>query len=247
MKKNIVACILAVCLLSGCADAPETEDTGSETEDTGSETEVSVSTSTSAPVETSTASTVPVSAAQEAYDDLISRLVSARQGEMDEDQVVDLCIDISSDTILAPEQAEIYYTQIDLDGDGTDELFIYQYMMLFDGSEVPVIYDGYTYSNDELVHFIAGGARNSYFLAADGSVYNMGSYGPVYLEFSRYTYSDGILTLTDSYFSDDTTGTLAWYYSDVGAWADERTEASEDDAYGFFCCEHMAFPFETAV
>ncbi len=181
------------------------------------------------------------------YDDLIKELEAVRNGDTDEDGMNALAEKLSVDTIMAPEDAVIYYTEFDIDGNGVDELMIYQHMIIEGGEEVPIIYDVYTVENGELVHVIAGGARNSFYLAADGSFYNMASSGAAYTGYAKYTYSNGQITPVSCYFTDDKTGDVLWYHSDAGLWADDSVEATEEEANAFFDFDYMFIANESEI
>ncbi len=265
MKKAIALTLVAACIFAGCSNKDEDETTkaedttvAEETEDTeATDTEVTVTTAESvddteatddtAATDESVPEVEPASNVSVIYGDLISELQACRRGELDEDQSMALTDKISIDLILAPEEAVIYSTVIDIDGNGVDELLLYQHMLSESGEEVPVIYDAYTVTNGELDHFIAGGARNSYFLGADGYIYNMGSSGAAYSEFSRYAYADGVLTLTDAYFSDLVGDDVAWFYSSTDIWTEDRTESTFEEAEAFFTFEYQFIANEEEV
>ncbi len=249
MKKIIAATLIAACIgctVIGCSketessenpEASDVAESAATTEDTTASSEDTTGETTAAPAETSAPANAQSTA--EIYDALIEELRAARNGQADDNAITELAEKISYDTIYAYEDAIIYYTELDLDNNGTDELLIYQHIETSEYT-IPVIYDAYTVTNGELVHFIAGGARNSYYLAADGSFYNMSSGGAAYSGFSKYTYANGALTpVNDYYYTDDKSGDVKWYHSNSGLWEDDGTEVTEEEALAFFDFDYM--------
>lgn len=116
------------------------------------------------------------------------------------------------------------FTCMDLDDDDDDELLIYQKWM----DDSPV-YAAYTIENGQLVWLLKGNERNRYYICSDGKIGNEGSSGAMYSTISTYSYSDGILSLIESYFTDDTQGNgNYWFYSQKGPNAPDAESISEE-------------------
>ena len=247
MKKIYEIALITACiggLVIGCSN-----DSGSrESEASDAQTEAASSiVSETAPAESSLSDAESMSSVTSLYDGILDTISECHSGQADDETMSSMAELVSPDLMYVPSEDPIYYTLIDVDGNGVDELLIYQHMVNEDGEECAVIYDGYTVRDGELVHFIAGGARNSYYLCSDGSFYNRGSNGAAYACLANYTYDNGELTLTKSYFSDDDTGEIAWYMSTTGIWTDDRTEVTEEEALEFFDFEYMFIPNELEV
>ena len=245
MNRRITATITAVCigvLFTGCSG---NVDTNSEASSSESESETSVSQSDA--VETALPEAESASEVNTYYDYIIDLLVEVRSGQADDDTMMTFTETMSPDFMYVSDDAPVFYTTIDIDGNGVDELLLYTKQFDEDGGEAAVIYDAYTVRNGEPVHFIAGGSRNVYYLASDSTFYNMGSSGAAYTGFANYTYADGELILNECYFTDDSTGEVCWYESTDGLWSDDRTEASENDAMSFFDFDPMFIPNELEV
>lgn len=246
--KRFIAVATAMALfggiIAGCSsDTGKTRETEEpeETEETIFETEAE---ETSAPAVTDPA---PASEVSILYDDIIEMLRLLRSGDADDDTMMDIMEIVSPDFMYVPDDSGIYYAEIDIDGNGVDELIIYEQLVDESGSGHPVIYDAYTVSGGELVHFISGGVRNSYYLASDGSFYNMASSGAAYSGVAHYSYADGVLTTIECYFTEDSDGDVVWYYSTSGLWSDDKTEVESDAASDFFEFDYMFIPNELEV
>ncbi len=240
LRRNalIIMCAAGMALTASCAAKVDEA-----SEETVEQTAEESAAETTAALETA----APASEVSIAYEGIIDMLRAVRSGDADDDAIFDFTAVLSPDFMYVPEDESVYYTMIDVDRNGVDELLVYTHQIGTDGTETPVIYDAYTYRDGEPVHFIEGGVRNSYYLASDGTFYNMGSGGAAYTGFANYSYADGELTLTDCYFTDDSTGEVCWYQSNVGLWSDDKTEATEEEAMAFFEFEAMFIPNELEV
>ncbi len=230
-RSKVIAVLVCAALLAGCQTGKEQDRSDEDIEETTEETAAEEPAASDA--EPAGSSVEPASEVNIIYDGLIDRLRTVRAGDADDNAIMELAEQVSYDYIIAPEDAQIFYSTVDIDSNGVDELIIYENQMNDAGPDKPVIYDAYTVENGELVHFIAGGARNAYYLADDGSFYNLGSSGAAYTAFAHYAYSSGVITLIDTYFTDDSSGAVEWYYSTTGIWGDDKTSASADDAEAF--------------
>ena len=182
MNRRITATITAVCigvLFTGCSG---NVDKNSEASLSESESETVVSQSDA--VETALPEAESASEVNAYYDYIIDLLVEVRSGQADDDTMMTFTETMSPDFMYVSDDAPVFYTTIDIDGNGVDELLLYTKQFDEDGGEAAVIYDAYTVRNGEPVHFIAGGSRNVYYLASDSTFYNMGSSGAAYTGFA---------------------------------------------------------------
>ena len=250
MKKSLIASFIAVSLLVGCSSAPaeDKKDDGDTTEVSETSEEEAASEEMSASSEESLIDDVtPAGEVSMAYDDLISEVVMARNGELNDDELMQLGEKVSYDIIYAPADLPVYVATLDIDADGVDELFFYVHQTAEDGSEIPVIFDGYTYRDDDYVHFLSGGSRDSYYLASDGSIYNIASSGAAYTGFARFNYSDGALTLDECYYSDDISGEVLWYHSTTALWGNDGEVSSAEEASAFMGFDYMFIANEIEI
>lgn len=111
------------------------------------------------------------------------------------------------------------YAIIDVDGNGVDELLIFD-----DGEEgwKNRILVAYTLVNDEANILFEGWARNRYYLLDDNTFYNEGSGGAAYTEFGTYKISDDGKTIEpiDTYFTDFLDTEMqewGWFYNTTGS------------------------------
>ena len=86
---------------------------------------------------------------------------------------------------------QLGYALIDLDKDGTNELFFGENYP--DTSET-ILYDMYTIQNGQLVHVFDGWDRNRYYISTDGSILNRGSGSAFESAMSYYLYHQGTST-----------------------------------------------------
>lgn len=106
--------------------------------------------------------------------------------------------------------SELYDTlghnQVDLNGDGNDELII------TDGNN---IYDLYTVSNGEVIHLVSAMERKEYFLTTDGYIYEMGSGSYAVGYYSLYTLGQQDLVLERGFMMDaEADPDNPWFYYD---------------------------------
>lgn len=116
------------------------------------------------------------------------------------------------------------FTCMDLDGDGDDELLIYQKLR----DNFP-IYAAYTIETGQLVWLLKGGERNRFYICSDEKIGNESSSGAVYSTIATYLYADGILSLNECYFTDNTRGNgNYWFYSTKEPYAPDAESISEE-------------------
>lgn len=98
------------------------------------------------------------------------------------------------------------HNQIDLNGDGNDELII------TDGTN---IYDLYTVSNGTMIHLASAMERVEYFLTTDGYIYAMGSGSAFVGYYSLYTLGQQELIFHKGYMMDaESNSNNPWFYYD---------------------------------
>lgn len=129
------------------------------------------------------------------------------------------------------------HNQIDLNGDGNDELII------TDGNN---IYDLYTISQGEVVPLASGTERQQYFLTTDSYIYAMGSGSAFVGYYSLYTLGQRDLVLERGYMMDaEADPSNPWFYYD-GVNRGNPCPTSEAAAItDAICFEEISFiPFE---
>ncbi len=231
MKKVILIFLLTAFLMIGCASEPVAEDPPVVEEQ---QTTIAV---TPEPTPTPTEIVEEASSINyQPYYDLIDDLAKGLKEGFTEEQTLledDGGLGVSYRFYAA--QYNTYevlgYMYIDLDSDGTDELLLGENSR--DGSEGwdSIIYDIFTLKNGERIHVASGAERCRYYLCEDGTIAREGSSGAAYSSYEYFNYSDGGLSIIESYFSKQAANDeIKWFHSYEEAYMDDGTEIPKDEA-----------------
>ena len=133
MKKVYEIALITACiggLVIGCSN-----DSGSrESESSDAQTEAASSiVSETAPAESSLSDAESMSSVTSLYDGILDTISECHSGQADDETMSSMAELVSPDLMYVPSEDPIYYTLIDVDGNGVDELLIYQHMVNEDG------------------------------------------------------------------------------------------------------------------
>lgn len=124
---------------------------------------------------------------------------------------------------------KIGYTIIDINEDGLSELIIGRCKDESNQDGEPIIYDGFSYNAEEVIHLFEGWERNRWYLLKDNSFYNEGSGGAANSILGVYKISKGKKTLecVDFYFTDyadESFSEVVVYYNKNGDMDREKSQ-----------------------
>lgn len=133
-----------------------------------------------------------------AYDAILTRYKAAQEARLAGDNSW-AAQDVSEMLFYA---AHVGYALRDLDGNGTEELIIAG--IGYDIPEEPYVFDIYTLENGAPVNVCRSWARSRLFLMQDGKIYNEGSGGAAYSNFSVMQIVGAELRFLDGLYTTDT-------------------------------------------
>lgn len=147
---------------------------------------------------TTQAALITVSRSEGAYDTAIERYRTA-MAHKDEGYGISAQYDVSEMIFYAD---HVGYARVDLDGNGTEELIIAG--IGYDIPEEPYLFEIFTLENNTPVSVARSWARSRLFLMEDNRIYNEGSSGAAYSNFSVMQLSGSQLRFLNGLYTTDT-------------------------------------------
>lgn len=146
---------------------------------------------------TTQAALITVSRSEGAYDPVIARYREAF-AHKDEGYGISATYDVSE---LISYAAHVGYAKLDLDGNGVEELIIAG--IGYDIPEEPFVYEIFTLENGAPVNVARAWARSRLFLMTDNKIYNEGSSGAAYSNFSVMQVAGSTLRFLNGLYTTD--------------------------------------------
>lgn len=134
------------------------------------------------------------------------------------------------------------YYIVDVDEDGTEELFLGP---VNKNGYIGMFYDLYTMKDGKLVQIMTSGERDRYYLCEDNEIANEGSGSAMTSSWAYYNLVSGELVmkehiLYDAYYDEEN----PWFYSTSDEWSDYSSPVTEDAARSMIAShEYMEIPY----
>lgn len=162
---------------------------------------------------------ITVSRSEGAYDGVIDRYRTA-MAHKSEGYSIAYQYDVSEMIFYA---AHVGYVRMDLDGNGTEELIVAG--IGYDIPQEPYLFEIFTLENGTPVSVARSMARSRLFLMTDGKLYNEGSSGAAYSNFSVMQLSGSQLRFLNGLYTtdrlaDDSPSPYTYYYTTSNQYGD---------------------------
>ena len=134
------------------------------------------------------------------------------------------------------------YYIVDVDEDGTEELFLGP---VNKNGYIGMFYDLYTMKDGKLVQIMTSGERDRYYLCEDNEIANEGSGSAMTSSWAYYNLVSGELVmkehiLYDAYYDEEN----PWFYSTSDEWGDYSSPVTEEAARSMIASrEYMDIPY----